>query len=419
MTELPFNLTDVDFLESGLDFSGITPVELENLVFHLLDEMGFSNIQWRKGGEGNSATDGGRDLEATFWSVRPGVSREEKYWFEVKYRTGQLEKHQVQSTVLNASGNDSKDNVVIITNKTVSNPTLDWLGEFQASHKTPVVTIWQGHDLEILLRKNARTLARFLPSSLAFSGRCKVIESKFSNLMLLPSGGELDELWEMRDSYYENPILTLAACLAEVAYGDTVKHPWGMEIDEARLVSVLATGVLNVFPFLIKFESLNRDQAVFSEGLSYLIQCLLVRCGSAIVAKVLFEPEQLAEKDRDLPVELRVIRYKPIIDSIYYDLAIHCSANHCMKLHHLSPEEKGSYFQRFTKLTERPEKDARYLVMQSIKDACKLGLVLKEQYCPLGDDEAETPDTLDGLRERLEFARLVISRRSDELLNSA
>ena len=112
------NLIDTDFHQENLDFSQITPEDFENLVFHLLDEMGFSNLNWRKGGEGNSATDGGRDLEATYWSVRPAESLEEKYWFEVKHRSKQLEKIQVQKTVLNASGNNRKDNVVIITNKT-------------------------------------------------------------------------------------------------------------------------------------------------------------------------------------------------------------------------------------------------------------------------------------------------------------
>ena len=210
-----------------MDFTDITAVEFENLVFHLLDEMGFSNLQWRKGGEGNSATDGGRDLEATFWSVQPSGSKEQRYWFEVKYRSGQLEKSQVQNTILNAAGNNSKDNVIIVTNKTISNPTLDWVNQFQSAHKIPTVTIWQGHDLELLLRKNPRTLARFLPTSLAFSGRCKVIESKFSNLLILPSGSELRELWEHKDEFYDNSFLTLAACLAEVSYGDVIDQPWG------------------------------------------------------------------------------------------------------------------------------------------------------------------------------------------------
>jgi hypothetical protein len=254
MTDISITLTDIDFLQEQLDFSEISPVDFENLAFHLLDEMGFSNLIWRKGGEGNSATDGGRDLEATFWTVLPAVSKEEKYWFEVKYRKNQLERSQVQGTVLNAAGNNLKDNVVIITNKTISNPTLDWIKDFQGSHKTPSVSVWQGHDLELLLRKNPRTLAKFLPSSLAFTGRCKVIESKFSNLMLLPAGGELDELWSKREEYYEYPYLTLIAILAEVAYGDISKRQWGLDIDDVRLFSVATTGMLNVYTIYIQMQ---------------------------------------------------------------------------------------------------------------------------------------------------------------------
>ena len=42
MTDTSTKLTDIDFLQEKLDFSEITPVDFENLVFHLLDEMGFS-----------------------------------------------------------------------------------------------------------------------------------------------------------------------------------------------------------------------------------------------------------------------------------------------------------------------------------------------------------------------------------------
>lgn len=92
MADLPVTLTNIDFIQESLDFSKVSPTDFENLIFHLLDEMGFSNIVWRKGGEGNSATDGGRDLEATFWTVLPTVSKEQSFWFEVKYRTHHLEK---------------------------------------------------------------------------------------------------------------------------------------------------------------------------------------------------------------------------------------------------------------------------------------------------------------------------------------
>ncbi len=416
MSEIAFNLSDVDFLQEQLNFSDIDPVEFEKLIFHLLDEMGFSNLVWRKGGEGNSATDGGRDLEATFWTVLPAGSKEEKYWFEVKYRSNQLEKIQVQSTVLNAAGNNSKDNVVIITNKTISNPTLDWIKEFQVTNKRPNITVWQGHDLELLLRKNPRTLARFIPSSLAFSGRCKVIESKFSNLMLFPSGGELDELWEKRHYYQENSYLTFIVCIAEVAYGNINNHPWGMDIDKARLFEVVATGMLNAFSFLFKCNSLNRDQSILIDGLSYLTQCLLIRCGSELTANVLIDPEQYSESKRILPDELKVTRYEPIFNTIFHDLGVQCSSKYCSKLHHMSPEDKPDYFLKFIKSEKRPKEDERFLIMNSTVNECELGLVAKDKCCPLGETTENTPSLVEDLQEKLEFARMVIGNRTGEII---
>lgn len=416
MEDISITLTDIDFLQEQLDFSEITPVDFENLIFHLLDEMGFSNLIWRKGGEGNSATDGGRDLEATFWTVLPAASKEERYWFEVKHRKNQLEKSQIQSTILNSAGNNLKDNVVIITNRTISNPTLDWIKDFQSTHKTPRVSIWQGHDLEIILRKNPRTLAKFLPSSLVFSGRCKVIESKFSNLMLLPAGGELEELWDKRDKYYENSYLSLIATLAEVAYGDVTSRQWGLEFDEARLFSVAATGMLNVYPFVFKCSALNRDQSPLVKGLSYVMQCLLLRCGEEITAKVLFNPEEFAESDIELPDNLKFNRYEPIFNTIFYELSIHCSENYCSKVSHMSKQKEFSYFNRFLMGPVKDDED-KTLILNSQNSKCQIGIVEEGKYCPLGDLSA-APENFDDLLEKLRFAREVIVNRSEKLHES-
>jgi hypothetical protein len=412
MPEVVFNLTDVDFLQEGLNFSDIDPVQFENLVFHLIDEMGFSNLHWRKGGEGNSATDGGRDLEATFWSVQPSGAKEQKYWFEVKYRTGQLEKLQVQSTILNAAGNHSKDNIVIVTNKTISNPTLDWVNDFQSTHKVPTITIWQGHDLELLLRKNPRTLARFLPTSLAFTGRCKVVESKFSNLLLLPSGGELCELWEYRDQYYNNSFLTLGACLAEVSYGDVIARPWGMVLDKERLIATFATGMINVYPFVFRCSSLNREQAPIINGMSYLLQCLLVRCGAEAAFKIITDPENLFELNYELPYELKFNRYEPILGIMLHDLAMYCSSKYCLKLHYKEPKDETDYFMRFLNPRYNKEDRDRFLVMNSSKQKCNLGLVREDEYCPLAED---VPKDADGLIKILNLVRSVIFSRAGEL----
>ncbi|MCG7928941.1 MAG: restriction endonuclease [Candidatus Thiodiazotropha lotti] len=414
MTDISITLTDIDFLQEQLNFSEISPVDFENLIFHLLDEMGFSNLVWRKGGEGNSATDGGRDLEATFWTVLPAASKEEKYWFEVKHRKKQLEKSQIQSTILNAAGNNLKDNVVIITNKTISNPTLDWINDFQSTHKTPQISVWQGHDLEILLRKNPRTLAKLLPSSLAFSGRCKVIESKFSNLMLLPAGGELEELWDKRDECYHNSYLTLVAVLAEVAYGDVTTRQWGLKLDEAQLFSVAATGMLNVYPFIFKCCALNRDQTPLIKGLSYIMECLLLRYGEEITAKVLFNPEEFAESDVELPDELKFNRYEPIFNTIFHELSINCGEkNYCSKVSHMSKQKEFSFFNRFL-IDPVKEDEDKTLILNSQNSKCQIGIISDEEYCPLGDIST-APENFGGLLEKLRFARGVIVNRSGEL----
>jgi hypothetical protein len=416
LNEIPFTLSDTDFLQEGLDFSDISPVEFENLVFHLIDEMGFSNLQWRKGGEGNSANDGGRDLEATYWNVQPAGATEDKYWFEVKCRKNTLEKQQVQSTVLNATSGNTK-NLVIVTNSNVSNPTLDWVREHQIKHPLPKVTVWQGHDLEILLRKNPRTLSRFLPSSLSFSGRCKVIESKFTNLLILPSGDELAELWERRGLFSENSFLLLAACISEVVYGDISERPWGMDLEANAILAVAATAAINIYPFVFKCSSLNREQAPLIEGMAYIFQCMLLRYGAQTTARVLANPEALFESDYELPFDLQKNRYEPILNVIYHDLAIHCSSKYCMKLHHLDPKTEPEYFLRFKEPAQK-EKDDRYLVMNSIKDECKLGLVQREEYCPLGDTELQT-QSIEQLHEKLDFARSVIVARVSELEENA
>ncbi|ELA9459144.1 restriction endonuclease [Vibrio parahaemolyticus] len=409
MTDISVTLTDIDFLQEKLNFSEISPVDFENLIFHLLDEMGFSNLTWRKGGEGNSATDGGRDLEATFWTVLPTASKEEKYWFEVKHRKNQLEKSQVQSTILNAAGNHTKDNVLIITNSTISNPTLDWIKDFQNTHKTPSVSVWQGHDLELFLRKSPRTLAKFLPSSLAFSGRCKVIESKFLNLMLLPAGGELDELWDKRGEFNGDTYLTLIAVLAEVAYGDIVANQWGLDLDEYRLISIAATGMINLYPFLFKCNALDREQTPLIQGMSYIMQCLLIRCGEELTAKCLFNPEDLHQTCTELPDKLKFHRYEPVFNTIFHDLSVQCSENYCSKVSHMFKNENKNYFNRFLKTPIKEDED-KMLILNSLHGSCEIGLVSAGSYCPLGD--SDIPETESGLIEKLKFLRGVIRNRS-------
>ncbi|OOE32478.1 hypothetical protein BZG05_14020 [Salinivibrio kushneri] len=206
--------------------------------------------------------------------------------------------------------------------------------------------------------------------------------------------------------------------IAEVEYGDIVQHPWGMELDKLRLFAVAVTGMLNVFPFILKSSSLNRDQRIIIDGLSYLVQCLLIRCGSQLAANLLFEPEQYSELERKIPDKLKIMRYEPIFNAIYHDLGVYCSSKYCSKLHHMSPDEKPDYFLRFVESTNQPKIDDRFLIMNSIRDECQLGLVEVNKYCPLGETD-DLPKNLETLQEKMEFARMVIDRRAGEAIENA
>ena len=61
--------------------------ELEECLYWLVDAMGGKDLQWRLGGEGASATDQGRDLEAHFYGDTPDADlSREKWWIEAKGR---------------------------------------------------------------------------------------------------------------------------------------------------------------------------------------------------------------------------------------------------------------------------------------------------------------------------------------------
>jgi hypothetical protein len=415
MATIEFTLTDLDFQVEPLNFLDLSPAEFENLVFHLLDEMGFSKLVWRKGGEGNSATDGGRDLEATSWRVEPVGSVELAYWFEVKHRRGQLQKSQVQKAVLDASSEPSLDNLVIITNSTISNPCLGWIRDFQKKQRRPSVAVWQGHDLEVLLRKNPRTLARFLPTALSFSGRCKVIESRFWNLFLLPSVGELTDLWVQRETIGEKTSLLLASVLSEATHGNLVDRPWAMEMSEKSLIATTAVAVRNVYLLAHRISTLNRSQEPLIEGISYLVGALLVRIGHKLATELVYQPERFFKEDLQLPDKLKSDRIKPIFATLYDQLATFCSsANYCPKLSYRDPREGPRYFARYAELKLRKPDDKGFLVMNSKKDECQLGLVETGAYCPLSDDLPSGDLTQTDLGKRLAFAESVLRRRVAE-----
>lgn len=76
-------------LPASIPFADLKGRDLEECVYWLLDSMGAKDLEWRSGGSGGGAADGGRDLEAHFYvNTIDGELEAQKWWIECKGRAG-------------------------------------------------------------------------------------------------------------------------------------------------------------------------------------------------------------------------------------------------------------------------------------------------------------------------------------------
>lgn len=129
-------------LPSSIPFDRLRSKDLEQCVYWLMDAMGAKDLEWRSGGAGDGAADGGRDLTAKFYL--PGADGEpeiQNWWIECKGRKGTLDKTAVVEAVNNSQSRTDLDFIVVATNTQFSNPTRDWVQVWQAGRGRPKVKI--------------------------------------------------------------------------------------------------------------------------------------------------------------------------------------------------------------------------------------------------------------------------------------
>lgn len=132
-----------------MDWSQVTPDDFEQLVYQLLECLGFSNRQWFRG-----PGDRGRDLQATTLDSGPLPGRERlKRWvIECKRYTRALTPSDLDASVawLRASPPDA---FLIATTSWLSVATKDWLEGVKAGTPTELHFL-EGHDLEELMTRH-------------------------------------------------------------------------------------------------------------------------------------------------------------------------------------------------------------------------------------------------------------------------
>lgn len=139
-------------IDTGNDFSfdHLSPTEFEEFCFELLQNIGFVNVNWRKGtGHSSSPSDQGRDIECErIIEDIDGDATIERWFVECKhYKTG-VPPDKIQG-VLAWANSIRPDKVLIIVSNFLSNPCKNFIDEYVKNNNPPFkIKYWEKKGLE-------------------------------------------------------------------------------------------------------------------------------------------------------------------------------------------------------------------------------------------------------------------------------
>ncbi|MBR8332662.1 restriction endonuclease [Burkholderia ambifaria] len=377
-------------LPAAIPFADLKGKDLEECVYWLLDAMGAKDLEWRIGGSGGGAADGGRDLEAHFFEPdEEGEIRQQRWWIECKGRTGTVESNEVKAAVNNALAYDGVDRLIIATNTQYSNPTLDWVKEWQKKHPTPKIQLWDQAHLERYLSRNPDVVLRLYSEALSMHGRAQAMESRFWNKLEFVSPKTLVDIWKERESVELTTMGMFALVANEFANGDITHRPWGAVLHPKAAVEVLGTGLTNAGYLLIRSSRIGMDQQILIRTFAYLILVVLEILPGDVTAGIVIDYVNRGEVDR-IPGEVLEMLLDPIVNRIVAEMQDLCSGD-CKRVM-LSDRkaltddrnELETYWLRFEPDGAKEETDNRLFRIEKGDEPCVVGFpVDRDNGCPL------------------------------------
>lgn len=373
---------------SDIPWDDLRGKDLEECVYWLLDALGAKDLEWRVGGQGSGGTDQGRDLECVFYVTHPdGEIAPQRWWLEVKGRTGTLEPAAVKEAVLNATGVSTVDVLVIATNTQFSNPTRDWVKSWQIDNARPKVRLWDRSALERHVSRHPSVVARLFRHALSSQGHLEVARSAFWNHSRYAGPIALRMLWSARRQLKWNAQSFIAVLASELANGDVTRRPWPLLFDEETILDALKTALVNAPYFCVRATELGTDQAGYIDSCGYLVLVAISETSAAQVAELLKgcwkgigSPEQQGA--------IRDVVLEPILRSLAGELQDVCTSDCSRVLHDrrlLSEGEVDSYWKRLDlPQDEEEETEESHWVLEFHDRPCAIGLDLdRENTCPI------------------------------------
>lgn len=394
-------------LPSEIPWNDIKGYELEELLYWLFVEIGAKDLEWRIGGSGDGTADSGRDLELSF--NRPDVDGflvREKWWVDAKGRQKTVEKVSVQNAVINALGDKEVDVIVIATNTQFSNPTRDWIKDWQNSNPRPIVKLWERANLERMCSDNPNVVIRFYENAITIDGKLKATETRFWDFSTYTGEIYLEELWENRDDITLDSNSLLALIASEFANGNIGERAWGAYCSTEELNKLLANSILNCMYLLFRTEKNGASKYPLIQSLSYIIFCSLLRNGLDATYSILNNVWEL--HDKEMPDRIKSIVFEPIINCILKDLFDICTDD-CTRIigdkYCDVDYSSDNYFARFKVLENNTNKKS-ILIIESKEEPCRFGFNLKKfKGCPLNSYNFE----FENIAELLLIAKTILT----------
>lgn len=408
-------------LPAGIPFAELKARDLEECVHWLLDAMGARDLEWRTGGAGGGAADGGRDLEATFYVPSPdGEMDAQRWWIECKGRKGTVEPDEVKSAVNNATAHGDLAYLVVVTNTTFSNPTRDWIRNWQASHPRPRVRLWDHETLERLLSKHPSVVLRLFSEALSPAGLLKAAQERFWSKLEYTPVKALRTFWSARGNMEIDALERFALIANEFAHGSIADRPWAASTTPTELIQTTHLAFTNLPYLRMRIAKVGVDEEPILAALAHLIVASLqVTSGDQLAALIL---EAAGSRDgKSFPDEVIEVLLMPVLDRLAGEMQDVCTAD-CDRL--LGSEATTligpkhpveTYWRGVGAAGASAEPDERrYLRLERHDGPCKVGFALnKERGCPLYELKPVLPNVAAFLNviERVSEFRLAEARQ--------
>ncbi len=378
-------------LPAGIPFAVLKGRDLEECAYWLLDAMGARDLEWRIGGTGGGAPDGGRDLEATFYVSTPdGEMEPQHWWIECKGRKGTVEADEVRAAVNTSLAQDDLDHLVIVTNTTFSNPTRDWVKQWQAKHPRPRVKLWDHSNLERLLSQHPQVVLRLFSEALSAEGLLKAVNQRFWERVEYVPLKALQSFWNEHDTIDIDAPARLALIANEFAHGSIAERPWAARATRLQVLNTLYNSVRNLGYLYLRSEKAGVDQTPIVASLAHLVLAALRHTSAEELAHILHEDCFVLDGEK-LPDEVVEHLLMPVLDRLASEMQDVCSSD-CERIITTEPavlvgEENpvASYWRRLEPAGGPSRDDPREILRIERHDApCKVGfLVDRDHSCPL------------------------------------